>query len=228
MRVVNLPRDAGVTFSGPFPLRLPRAFLVSGSPAPVRASANEPTMSCRTAGTPQGLDAPANEGCPPLPHRACRPRRPRPPSSPSPLASPGQWELNVPSKQRRPEWIQADDEVVRAQSQKAPRQAALVAVGLPAGDDPGQVEQRMEGKERRGDHGIPNEPDECGTRIGVGEDVAGQHFAVLRFFPIVPRCWILRMESAAAGTVHAVSPRSAVTGPMASAVWMAVSVRGAT
>ena len=56
----------------------------------------------------------------------------------------------------------------------------------------------------------------------------GQHFADFRFFPITPRACILRMYSTASGTVHAVSPMSTDTGPIARAVLIARSVSGAT
>ena len=55
-----------------------------------------------------------------------------------------------------------------------------------------------------------------------------QHFAVLRFLPMVPRSWALRMCVTAEGTSHAVAPMSTWTMPIASPIAIAVSVRSAT
>ena len=63
---------------------------------------------------------------------------------------------------------------------------------------------------------------------GEGRRIADQHFADLRFLPMVPRCSTFRMESGANGTLQEVLPISTVTGPMVSAAFLAASVRGRT
>ena len=61
-----------------------------------------------------------------------------------------------------------------------------------------------------------------------GDFDAVQHFAVLRFLPIAPRLSTFRMDSAARGTLHAVSPTSTETAPTFSAVSIAAVVSGET
>jgi hypothetical protein len=55
-----------------------------------------------------------------------------------------------------------------------------------------------------------------------------QHFTVLRFLPMVPRFWTLRMYSAASGTLHDVLPMFTLTTPISSAVRIAWSVSAFT
>ena len=62
----------------------------------------------------------------------------------------------------------------------------------------------------------------------AGEMATGtQHFVVLRFLPMVPRCWTFWMYSGAYGILHAPT-RCTATGPIFAPVWSARSVSACT